>query len=617
MECSTIFLCVFLLLSAIGLLQKKKLATFFRDMHLVLNVGYVIISQKWYEYKNETIIDVFQRVVAKDPEKVALRHLDESWTFWKLEELSNRISRVFDSMNYSKGDCIALMMDGCPDYVACILGVVKNGGITALVNINQNREVLRRSIETTNAKALIYGTNYTEVISEIASSLKVDFYHVGEGMAVPGSNDLKSISENFPSTPMVQKIKARKHTEPLLYIFTSGTTGLPKAAIITHARYFMMTLGVKHSFGIKKEDVVYTSLPLYHTAGVILGVGQALLGGSTVVIRSKFSATNFFSDCIKYKCTVAQYIGEICRYILCTPESEVDCAHSVRLMFGNGLRAEVWEQFVKRFGVKQIGEFYGSTEGNANIINAWNKIGAVGYVPWFARRFHSAELVLVNEETKEPLRNSQGFCQKCKPGQPGIFIAKISKSKVTSHFNGYVDKEATKKKILENVFEKGDKWFNSGDVLSKDEYGYMYFKDRTGDTFRWKGENIATTEVEGVVTNIIGQKDITVYGVNVPSTEGKAGMLAIVDTEKQLDLDNLYKGLEKNLPSYARPIFVRVMEKLPFTGTFKIQKNQIQKEGYDPSKVKDPIFFLDVRSKKFIPLDEKVYEDILNNVVKL
>ncbi|KAE9544580.1 hypothetical protein AGLY_000122 [Aphis glycines] len=377
-----------------------------------------------------------------------------------------------------------------------------------------------------------------------------------------------------------------------------------------------MAMGAKHIAGISEHDVVYTPLPLYHTAGGILGVSSVLLGGSTCVIRSKFSASNYWIDCLKFECTVAQYIGEMCRYCLASPPSEADKTHQVRLIMGNGLRPQIWTDFVTRFNIKQVAEFYGATEGNANMMNTTNKVGAVGFIPFIGEPFYPVTLIRVDPDTNEPIRGKYNLCIKCKVGEPGLLVGKIRKTTENS-FSGYVEKSASEKKIIKDVFSKGDKVFNSGDVLIRDEYNFYYFKDRTGDTFRWKGENVSTSEVEAAISNIVKLKDCIVYGVEIPHTEGKAGMVAIVDESNDLDLDKLSTGINKSLPAYARPLFLRIVKTpVSLTGTFKMKKNDVQNDGFDLTKVaEDPLYFNEGR--KFVPLTQELHDSIVNGAKRL
>lgn len=290
---------------------------------------------------------------------------------------------------------------------------------------------------------------------------------------------------------------------------------MPKAAIITHLRFFFMVSGCFQMFSLTADDIIYNTLPLYHTAGGMLGVGIVVLYGTTMALRKKFSASNFWTDCIKYNCTVAQYIGELCRFLLLTPEKPEDKMHKVKLMFGNGLRSTIWPQFANRFNIKNIGEAYGATESNTNLANIDNTIGAVGFVPPAFKFIYPVKLIKCDEETGEPIRNENGFCIPCECGEAGVFIGKITPNHASRSFAGYADKAASEKKILRDAFKKGDMYFNSSDILAMDIFGSYYFKDRTGDTYRWRGENVSTSEVEGTIMRVAGLSDCVVYGVDV------------------------------------------------------------------------------------------------------
>ncbi|CAG9784544.1 unnamed protein product [Diatraea saccharalis] len=204
------------------------------------------------------------------------------------------------------------------------------------------------------------------------------------------------------------------------------------------------------------------------------------------------------------------------------------------------------------------------------------------------------------------------------PNEPGVFIGKIALNNPSREYLGYVDKAASEKKIVRDVFTHGDQAFISGDILVADELGYLYFRDRTGDTFRWRGENVSTTEVEAAVSRVADQRDAVVYGVEVPNVEGRAGMCGVVDPEGTLDLEEMSRALARDLPAYARPVFIRRMASVDLTGTFKMKKVELQKEGFDPSLIKkDKLYYLDVKSGSYLPLGPEEYEKIVNGKIRL
>ncbi|XP_054002850.1 long-chain fatty acid transport protein 4 [Hylaeus anthracinus] len=573
----------------------------------------------WWESRGWTVSKVFTNIATSHPDKIAFIFEDKEWTFRDMEEYSNRVGRYFRTKSLSRGDSVALIMDSCPEYVGIWLGLSKVGFVGALINTNLRQDVLVHSLKAANCKAVIFGSEYKNVIGDIREKISdlplYQWSDLSETQRLERATDLNTEIRSIDPTPLVDDL-ALGPRDKLIYIYTSGTTGVPKAAVITNLRFMLMSCGVYSMLNVRPTDRIYDSLPLYHSAGGVLGVGQALLNGATVVLRKRFSASKFWPDCVHYECTIAQYIGELCRYLLAVPPGPCDTKHKVRLMYGNGLRPNIWKKFVDRFGVPQIGEFYGATEGNSNLVNIDNTIGAVGFVPLYAGSFYPVGLLKVDEETGEPVRGPDGLCVRCKPGEPGVFVGKINSKKVVNDFIGYVDSKASEQKILRNVFKKGDRVFNSGDILVMDELGYFYFRDRTGDTFRWRGENVATCEVEAVISNAIGLKDAAVYGVEIPKVEGKAGMVAIYDPNNTLNIDEMAEAVKKLLPSYARPLFVRVVSELPITGTFKLKKRNLQQEGYNIKTITDPVYFLE-KSGVYVRLTEQLYNDIIEGKVPL
>lgn len=305
----------------------------------------------------------------------------------------------------------------------------------------------------------------------------------------------------------------------------------------------------------------------------------------------------------------------MCRYCLSTPGQITDSSHSLRLMFGNGLRPQIWPQFVKRFNIARIAEFYGATEGNASIVNVDNTVGAIGFVSRILPYVYPISIIKADPDTGEPIRDKNGLCQVCKPNEPGVFIGKIT-SNPSRAFLGYVDKRASEKKVIRDVFKKGDSAFLSGDLLISDDRGNLFFVDRTGDTFRWKGENCSTSEIEAQVSNEAGYRDCVIYGVEIPNVEGRAGMAAIVDPERTLDLKALNANLKKSLPNYARPQFIRILEKIDMTGTCKLKKIDLQKDGFNPSIITDKVYYLYSKSNEYELLTPEAYDKIMNNEIR-
>ncbi|XP_046736827.1 long-chain fatty acid transport protein 4-like [Diprion similis] len=591
-----------------------------RDVKFLYRYINADIETKGFVRNNTTVIKIFTERARIYPNKPCFIFEGRIWTNLDIEKLSNQVASVFQKAGYVKGDAVALMMHNRPEYIAIWLGLGKLGVVTALINTNLRVQPLLHCLLAAKVKAIIYTQDLGTAISEITDTIQgIDRYEWGSplGEELDGAKNIeKLLAEGSTAPPVVGHIPG--YRDNLLYIYTSGTTGLPKAALMPHSRYLLITMATYHMLGLRaNSDIMYNPLPLYHTAGGLVGTGCALVKGIPSVLRSKFSVSAYWTDCIKHNCTLAQYIGEMCRYLLSAPPRPEDSAHSVRLMVGNGMRSQLWQEFVNRFKIEQITEVYGSSEGNANIVNVDNQVGAVGFVPSILpKSLHPVALIRVTPDTCEPIRGPDGFCIRAKTNEPGMFIGLIKQGNASREFNGYLDKEASRSKTIENVFSKGDKAFLSGDILVQDEYGYFYFKDRTGDTYRWKGENVATAEVEGVVSNVAGHRDATVYGVQVPGMEGKAGMAAIVDPDSLLDFKALAEGLDKALPSYARPIFLRIVKELEMTGTFKLKKINLQKEGFDPNKIQDKVYFRS-GNKEYVQVTPELYEEIISGTAKL
>ncbi|XP_034231074.1 long-chain fatty acid transport protein 4-like isoform X2 [Thrips palmi] len=569
--------------------------------------------------RNASVPDMFRDMAAKYPDKVCLMCEESQMTFAEVDAYSNKVANVFLEHGYRKGDVVALFMDNRPEFVCLWLGLAKLGVVVPLINYNLRLNSLLHSVTVADSQALIYSSELSDAMKDISKQLpsKVALYswsstpnNFSHGLA---EKNLTALLHNAPSTePSVPEKPS--FNDRLVYIYTSGTTGLPKAAVITNAKFIFITAAIRRLSGFRNSDRFYCPLPLYHTAGGCMSVGQALLFGSTLVIRKKFSASAYFSDCLKFECTVAQYIGEMCRYILSTPAKPEDTQHKIRLMFGNGLRPQIWKEFVDRFNIPAVAEFYGATEGNANIVNIDNTVGAIGFVSRIIPAVYPISIIKVDPFSGEPIRDKNGLCIPCAPDEPGVFIGKIT-SNPSRAFLGYVNKKDSEKKVVHDVFTKGDMAFLSGDLLVADEFGYLYFKDRTGDTFRWKGENVSTSEVEAVVSNAAGYRDAVVYGVEVFGNEGRAGMAAILDQEDNLDLQAIAEGVRRALPAYARPQFIRALRQVEMTGTFKLKKKDLQAEGFNPSSVKDKIYYFTSKGEYQL-LTDAAYQEIVAGKIR-
>uniref|UniRef100_A0A3Q3WWK9 long-chain-fatty-acid--CoA ligase n=1 Tax=Mola mola TaxID=94237 RepID=A0A3Q3WWK9_MOLML len=589
------------------------LAILFRHPHFFQDVQHVHNKLKArrrvqkYARTNYTILDRFLEVVKAQPHKPFLRFKDETFTYQDADELSNKAARVFlQSGRVREGDTVALFLGNEPTYLWLWLALMKIGCTAAFLNHNIRSKSLLHCFSRCGARALVAA----------AGQMWCRSYY----QEVQILNVCLTPFSAFPLSPRCSSPWPLPPTPPRghqpVYIYTSGTTGLPKAAEVTHAKLWYLVLLLSVS-SLKSNDVIYTTLPLYHTAG-FLGVISAIEMGLTVALRSKFSATQFWDDCRKYDVTVVQYIGEILRYLCNTPKKPNDRSHKVRLAVGNGIRAEVWRDFISRFGNIQIKEFYGATEGNFALLNYTGKIGAIGRDTFLHKWYFPYSLIKYDVDQETPLRGSAGFCDQplLPTGEPGLLVCEISPD---APFSGYVrDLQQTEKKKLHNVHKKGDVYFNTGDVLSIDEDGFFYFQDRVGDTFRWKGENVSTAEVADILTLINCIKEATVYGVRVPGLEGRAGMAAITLKEGQrFDSVGVFKHVEQYLPTYARPRFIRIQSSLDVTGTFKYVKVSLVEEGFNPRQITELLYFLDEKVRDYVPLTLDVFNSISSGKIKI
>lgn len=539
-------------------------------------------SKGSFSYANviETKVDLF-------PDFVQFENVEtnETRTLAEVERLANQIANWGLKMNLKPHDTIALMLFNNVDYFSIWYGFSKIGVAVALLNTNITGKAFTYSIETslktTESKILIIDSELNSKLNKDLDALKsegIQVYTFGEqdsDLAL----QIKNISTSRPSRSYRKEIKEK---DPLIFIFTSGTTGLPKACKISQTRYYLGSYLYPNLCELNKNDVIYSPLPLYHSAAGLLGIGGAINIGIRYCFRKKFSASSFSSDCIKCKATTVQYIGELCRYLTSIPPNSLDSQLKLKTAFGNGMRTEYWELFQKRYNIKRIVEFYSATEGNVGLFNSFDQIGALGFVPKFLDFIYPVPLVRVDpDDPKMPIRDSNGYCIPCKDNEVGLLISAINtKGGLSRRFEGYTESKATSEKLLADVFQKGDKYFNTGDLLYRDKYGFFYWSDRAGDTFRWKGENVSTTEISQILSHCVGVKDVVVYGVSIPNTDGKAGMAALVCENNSINLESISEECTKDLPPYARPLFLRLKSdgKLPTTTTHKYVKTDLIKE---------------------------------------
>jgi fatty-acyl-CoA synthase len=510
------------------------------------------------------------------------------------------------------------MMPNRPEYMAIWLGLTTVGVVVALINTQLRGPSLAHCIDAVTPKHLIAAAEFSEELQTLKPSLQTHptiWAHGGDGAFESIDHVVATLSGDTLSPLERRSVTI---TDRALLIYTSGTTGLPKAANVSHRRVLTWSLWFAGLMNTGPLDRVYNCLPMYHSVGGIVATGAALVRGGSVLIRDKFTAHQFWDDIADGGCTLFQYIGELARYLVNAPSHPRERAHRLRLACGNGLRGDIWEKFQTRFAIPRILEFYASTEGNFSLYNVEGKIGAIGRVPPFLRHRFPLALVKFDDESGFPMRGEDGHCLRCATGESGEAIGRIhdASARISGEFEGYSRAEQSEQKVLRDVFERGDAWYRTGDLMRVDESGFYYFVDRIGDTFRWKGENVSTSEVAAAIGAFPGVKEANVYGVRVPGTEGAAGMAATI-SNGNLDLDALRGHLAAWLPPYARPLFLRVADRLEATATFKHTKTNLQREGFDPAATSDAIYFDDPAKKAFVRLDAALFARITAGKVRL
>jgi fatty-acyl-CoA synthase len=567
---------------------------------------------------NRLLVDIIEELAQAFPDAPALVSSDESLTYAALAARANAYARWATAQSLAKGDTVCLMMPNRPEYMAIWLGLTSVGVVVALINTQLRGPSLAHCINAAAPTHVIAAAEFSVELESLAASLqsRPTIWSHGENSAFQRidhavgklSGAALSSSERRPVTT----------ADRALLIYTSGTTGLPKAANVSHRRVLLWSLWFAGLMNIGPRDRVYNCLPMYHSVGGIVATGAALVRGGSVLIRDRFSVQRFWDDIVDGDCTIFQYIGELARYLVNAPPEPHERAHRLRLACGNGLRGDIWEKFQKRFAIPRILEFYASTEGNFSLYNVEGRIGAIGRVPAFLRHRFPLALVKFDDENGAPVRGADGLCLRCAIGEAGEAIGRIhdGSAGAGAEFEGYSKAEQSEQKILRDVFERGDAWYRTGDLMRCDDSGFYYFIDRIGDTFRWKGENVSTSEVAAAIAAFAGVKEGNVYGVRVPGTEGAAGMATVV-CDDELDLVALRKHLAVWLPPYARPLFLRLSDRLEATATFKHTKTNLQREGFDPATTSDAIYFDDPAKKAYVRLDAALYARIAAGKVRL
>uniref|UniRef100_A0A8C1WFT4 long-chain-fatty-acid--CoA ligase n=1 Tax=Cyprinus carpio TaxID=7962 RepID=A0A8C1WFT4_CYPCA len=567
-------------------------------------------------------LDRFLEQVETRPNKAFIVFENKRCSFKDADRESNRIANALRVASVLRpGDTAVLFMQNEPAFIFCWLALAKLGCACALLNSSIRARSLIASVRCCRgATVLIASEELQGAVEEVYEDLQQEglttIFITAEELRSSRMKSLIRAAQESSDADVPQTLRADVcFTSPAVYIYTSGTTGLPKAAVITQTR-LLAALAVLASNGVTDSDVIYVTLPLYHTAGFLVGFMGSIETGSTIILRRKFSASQFWDECRAHNVTVIQYIGEVLRYLCNTPQRASDKEHAVRLAVGNGLRSDVWREFLKRFGRIQVREFYASTEGNVGFVNYAGKIGAVGRVSFLHKKLFPYAIIQYDTEHDEPVRNSRGLCVEVPKGQTGLLVSKITE---IAPFVGYAQNEQqTEKKRLRDVLKHGDVYFNSGDLLKIDHDNFIYFQDRVGDTFRWKGENVATTEVSDIISMLEFVEEANVYGVRVPGHEGRIGMAAVkVMDRMEFECKKTFDHVCRFLPVYARPRFIRIQSSMDVTATFKQLKLKLVEAGFNPSMTTDRLYFLCERERTYVSLTPFIYQQILSHSIKL
>jgi citronellyl-CoA synthetase len=553
-----------------------------------------------------------ERAATRHAQRPALLEEHRRLSYADFNAWANRLARALQAGGVGRGSVVAVMLENRGEMLVVLAALAKLGAVAALVNTTQRGQVLSHSLNLVAPGHFVVGEELREVFEAVREDLtakQAPGYWIADGdsLADPGSAPAgwlnlvqqarQQAADNLPQSASIQL------KDPCFLIYTSGTTGLPKASVLSHGRWLKAYGGFGHcGLTLDEQDVLYLTLPCYHNNAVTVCWGAALAGGAAVALRRKFSASAFWRDVALFRATSFGYIGELCRYLLNQPPCAEERDNSLTSMIGNGLRPSLWSDFKQRFGIQRITEFYASSEGNIGFTNLFNFDNTVG--------FTSAPYAIVRYdlENDRPLRNRKGFLERVGKGEAGLLIGEIS---AKWPFDGYSDPAKNEAAILRDVFKKGDAWFNSGDLMRDLGCRHAQFVDRLGDTFRWKGENVSTTEVENVLAAFPGVEDAVVYGVEIPLTNGRCGMAALRLAEgTALDPAALAAHLDGSLPAYAAPLFLRLLGQVETTGTFKYKKTDLKRQAYDPRASADRLFVRLPGSAAFQPLDDALHQAI-------
>jgi acyl-CoA synthetase (AMP-forming)/AMP-acid ligase II len=499
------------------------------------------------------------------PEAPALRCGGATWTWRAFDSEAAHLAAALAAHGARAGDTVALALGNTPATLVAVTACARLGVAAALLPAGASGAALRHALDAATPRWVLVGEESRAALVAL-----------GPAVAACLLDDRQLRDTAAPPPPPAPV----PDDATMLYLYTSGTTGLPKAARITVRRFRRFATGFACAIcRLRRDDVVYLALPLTHATGLLAAWGASVVAGATLALRPHFSTSAFWSDCRDVGATVVPYIGEICRYLVAAPPHPDERRHRVRLFYGAGLRRDVWEALQHRFAIPEIVEFYGSTEGTVGLVNLEGVPGMLG-------RLLPRQAVVRVDDAGEPLRDARGRLCRVGTGHTGLLLGRIDDA---HRFDGYTDDAATRAKILRDPFGDGHDWFSTGDLVRRHPGRWLSFVDRLGDTFRWKGENVSTTEVAEELLRCPGVAEAIVYGVEVPGCEGRAGMAAIVPGPA-FSPNRLAAHVAATLARPARPLFLRLVAAPDLTGNFKYVKTRLQREGYDSTASADPLF---------------------------
>ncbi len=531
------------------------------------------------------------------PVDIGLAYGDDRFSWADLDREVTRYARALHDLGVRPGDVVTLLMDSRPAYLVILGALSRLRAVGALVNTNVAGPALAHALSTAKPRLIVVGEEHSEKLAALLADddagIDPTVYVVRDPEGTHLPTVFASLDDHAAGADgAAPRVGLPLPDEPACYIYTSGTTGLPKAAVIKNSR--LLLGGGFFGAGIMDlgpTDVVYVTLPLYHTNAMLAGWSAALATGACMALRRRFSASEFWNDVRRFEATAFIYIGELCRYLLNQPARADEARHRLRIAMGNGLRPDIWERFQTRFQIPLIREFYGATEGNVALVNVAGRPGMVG-------RLRGGQVIVrCDPETGELFCGADGWCRRVSVGETGLLLGRIS---IVAPYDGYIDVAATNKKIRTNLFGAGDRYFDTGDLMVLHDGGWVSFADRLGDTFRWKGENVSTTEVAEILNGAPGVLESTVYGVEVAGSEGRAGMVSL-RCDETFSIDAFANVVRERLAVYQRPYFVRLLGEMRLTGTFKQRKAEYRREGYDPELVADSLFVLE--GDRYVRLD--------------